>query len=393
MVVNGSIPRRVVKPEGGLKRIAEAKKSGSHLLEDVERHLIGEAEDGYDPTNRRMEVIHPSEVASGDWCPYSTFLRIKLAREGRLPPRPANRFQLQNIFDEGHEYHRKWQSRAERMGRLYGTWECHLCHHRWKAVSPKECLSCGESAVNYREVGLHDDQANIHGHADGHITLEPFKESLDDYIWEVKSIGLGTVRMDNPKVVRDNTYEVTTHTGMKRKVVDHEGIWAAIKMPFPAHLRQGLIYLRLYNKLDKIVFLYEYKATSAVKTFTVKRDDMAVDYLWDVCYDIMYALDKGSTPPACPKGGCDQCTPLLEHESEHENDTHSTPSTPSTPAVRPRSRRTGAARAGTAEPAGEPAGGDERRPVRSGGPGADEPDVFHDGVGRLRRWTARRGRD
>lgn len=394
MAARASIPRtRIVKPTGGFKLIADAKKSGSKLLEDVERHLIREAEEGYDPSNRRMEVIHPSEIASADWCPRSTYLRILLAREHRLPPRAANPFQRQNIFDEGHEYHRKWQSRAERMGRLYGTWECLPCHHRWKDVSPPQCPSCGGSVLAYREVGLHDDKANIHGHADGHITEEERVRSADDVLWEVKSVGLGTVRMDNPKLVLQHTYEVSTRPGMTRKIVDHEGIFSAIKMPFPSHLRQGLIYLRLYNELDRITFLYEYKATSAVKTFTVKRNDDAVQWIWDICYDIMWALDNGGTPPVCPKGGCTECSPLLEltTTSEHGNDTHSATSTPSRTSVLPRKRRPGGDQPGTDGPSGGTAGDDERRPVRPGGPSADEPDVLDDGVGRLRRWSARRG--
>ena len=143
-----------------MQRFAEARKNLNDLLADCERLLLREAEQPQmqNGGERRNDVIHPSEMAKTDWCPRSTYLRIKLARAGVLVPRDAHRFQLENIFEEGHEYHRKWQHRFRRMGRLYGYWYCEACTHRWITVSPEYCPECGApaGALTYHEVGLRD---------------------------------------------------------------------------------------------------------------------------------------------------------------------------------------------------------------------------------------------
>lgn len=321
-----------------MARFVEARKNGNDLLADCERLLLREAEEPnmQNGEERKQGVIHPSEMAKADWCPRATYLRIKAARAGTLPEKAANRFQLENIFEEGHEYHRKWQDRFRRMGRLFGRWYCAACEHRWMAKAPPYCPECGAppGAIKYYEVPLLDREHLIHGSADG-IVLGLHVEA-DDLLIEVKSIGEGTVRMDMPQVLMRHTYEVDDPrwAGRTLKVLDHRGVWKEITKPFGSHLRQGLIYLRLWGQLNertegdrsasdikRICFIYEYKPTSSVKAFYVTRDDEAVQELWDLCADIVYALDKGGRPPRCidRTGPCKECTIYTEQEQGHDS--------------------------------------------------------------------------
>ncbi len=342
-------PRRQ-KPVGKMKRLAEARKNNNDLLADCERLLLREHEE---PSERRQDVIHPSEMAKADWCPRATYLRILAARAGELLEKEAHRFQLENIFEEGHEYHRKWQDRFRRMGRLFGRWKCEACNHYWYARSPQYCPECGApaGAISYKEVPLINVEHLIYGNADGLVLA--IHVDADDVLIEVKSVGEGTVRMDLPQVLMRHTYEVDDPrwAGKTLKVLDHRGVWKEITKPFGAHLRQGLIYLRLLGeaddyvwggpklKINRIAFLYEYKPTSAVKAFYVTRDDEAVQELWDSCADIVYALDKGGRPPQCINRdeSCAECK--LYEDQESDNDRRPAPPSREAEGQSPRRRR------------------------------------------------------
>lgn len=394
--------RRREKPTGKLARFSDARKNNNDLLADCERLLQREHET---PDDRRQDVIHPSEMAKADWCPRATYLRILLAREGKIPERAPHHFQLENIFEEGHEYHRKWQGRFQRMGRLFGRWKCEACEHRWFAVSPKYCPDCGapRGALTYQEVPLMDIDNLIYGNADG-LVVAVFADD-EDVMIEVKSVGEGTIRQELPQVFMRNTHEIDhpQWAGKTMKVLDHRGIWKDITKPFGPHLRQGLIYLRLLAAMDqkvwggpklniqRIAFIYEYKPTSAVKAFYVTRDDDAVQELWDSAADIVYALDRGGRPPSCVdrSGPCKEC---LIYEGL--NDDHGAPTTGREAQGEPRRRRRagegGTASAGEAED--RRPGPPRRRPERSGRPSADRPDGEVHQVGGLLGRPARSSR-
>ena len=320
-------PRRE-KPQGKLARFSDARKNNNDLLADCERLLLREAEEPQQQNGgiRSDAVIHPSEMSHKDWCPRATYLRILAAREGRVVPTEAHRFQTENIFEEGHEYHRKWQARFRRMGRLKGRWFCEACEHKWVAISPPYCPECGapSGAITYHEVGLRDDDHLISGSADGEVIS--LAADADDVLIEIKSVGEGTVRMEMPAVLMKHTHDVEGRWGTV-KVLDMRGVWKDITKPFGPHLRQGLIYLRLKNDptIKRIVFIYEFKPTSMVKAFYVERNDEAVQDIWDSCADIVYALDKGGRPPRCINrdGPCELCKVYEEQESEHDRSTTS----------------------------------------------------------------------
>ena len=80
--------------------MAETKKDNTLLLGKVKKHMMDRA---LAPSDRRQDIIHPSEMAKADWCPRATYFRIKT---GHVPEKKYN-FVLENIFDEGHATHRK----------------------------------------------------------------------------------------------------------------------------------------------------------------------------------------------------------------------------------------------------------------------------------------------
>ena len=113
-----------------LKKFLDAKKTTTRLLGDVERHLMRRP-----LGDRRTDVLHPSEIIKPDWCHrYSYYL---LTGGVDKPDKPNLR--LQNIFDEGHYIHAKWQTRFQEMGVLYGKFRCLACRKITNGLSPVAC--------------------------------------------------------------------------------------------------------------------------------------------------------------------------------------------------------------------------------------------------------------
>lgn len=279
------------KLTGRLADYANASK-GTLLLGDIQAHMIKEAAK---PTTRRQDVVHPSEVAKTGWCPKATYLRIKAAREASDPfLKPPEKLapQLLNIFDEGHYIHDKWQKRLRDMGDLWGNWECQNCgQFVINALYPPQCLQCDSTHFIYREVPMFIRDLLISGHADGAI---PRLKSLI----EIKSVGTGTVRIEAPGIFAANS------DGQK---IDLQGLWKDITEPFPAHLRQGQLYLWICAEMglefDKIIFLYESKFNQGAKEFVVHYNPSFVENIRKEIKWIAMALDgvmrNGEDCPIC----------------------------------------------------------------------------------------------
>lgn len=279
-------------------RLAEyAKMQNSVLLGDIQKHMMREADK---PSDRRQDIIHPSEMSKTGWCPLGTYLRIKACREAQNPflkPKENIGVQLLNIFDEGHYIHDKWQKRLRDMGELWGNWTCGECDTSHKNTHfPVTCSGCGSGNLTYREIPLRAlETFLIAGHADGGV---PSKKALI----EIKSVGTGTVRVANPELYKKYS------EGQK---VDLPGLWKAIEEPFPDHVNQGQLYLAICQLMgldfDKIVFLYESKFNQGAKEFVVEYDPKHTDPLFENARHIKRALDGLTDPPACPHNGCDDC--------------------------------------------------------------------------------------
>lgn len=248
--------------------------------------------------HRDTDHIHPSEMAKADWCPRETYFRM--SHEPITDPDANPSFQMESIFEEGHEIHRKWQGWFWQMGVLYGWWECLGCEHYWEDLSPQHCPSCGEDKdiIRYREVPISVPSHMLLGHSDGAV-----HDGLGgNVLIEVKSIGVGTLRFEAP----------TLHQ-LYLEGTDLKDIWKKIKRPFASHLIQGLIYLWAKPEYDEIVFIYEYKANQSVKEFRVRRNDAIIARHLASCQGIVKALRSGfppyrpdwATEPDSPK--CKSC--------------------------------------------------------------------------------------
>jgi hypothetical protein len=273
-----------------LKKFLDAKKTETRLMGDVERHLMRRPE-----SDRRTDVLHPSEMIKADWCHRYSFYLLKGGKKKQEKPS----LRLQNIFDEGHAIHEKWQSRFHEMGYLYGKFKCLHCGNVMSnVISPSQCddLDCGSMAVKYDEVSLKDETLKIAGHTDGWI-----KGLGEDCLIEIKSIGAGTIRYEAPELLMDANHDLTK-------------AWKNIRRPFHSHLLQGQMYLELAKRMygdeapNEIVFIYELKADQDYKEFTVKANFEIVERVFNAAKKVVDAVEAAKMPECnVSKDGCKQC--------------------------------------------------------------------------------------
>jgi CRISPR/Cas system-associated exonuclease Cas4 (RecB family) len=231
----------MIKPED-MKRILN---SPYRLLAPVERHLL---EQNIKNNEERDSLhLHPSEICKRDWCPRSSWYKIKGY------PSPAESFTLQrlNIFAEGHLIHQKWQNWLKDAGVLVQA-----------------------------EVPIKDEDHHIIGHADGVIS-----DKHGNAVIEIKSIGLGTIRMEN--------YGLFAPYG--RKEITADELWNSIKEPFPSHIRQTQLYMYCLGIHDAII-LYEWKANQDVKEFAVSYQPDIVEPILASCHTVVRALEDNVAP-------------------------------------------------------------------------------------------------
>jgi hypothetical protein len=284
-------PRKKVRLTGTLADIAHIRKKPTVLLGPISEYLITQ---NAKPSGRRQDIIHPSEMAAGDWCPRQTFYRIRDVRAGK--PYTPEKFSVATlaIFDEGHSIHAKWQRRLADMGLLWGQWKCLCCGDVVNGIepNPRGCIRCGGEALEYAEVPMDaEDDYMIVGHADGYV---PEHRCLI----EIKSVGMGTLRMDVPELLREHT--VTTPDG--RKIYDVDEIWRNLDEPLAPHVRQANVYLHIAASMgldaDRMVFLYEYKSNQQVREFVIHKDLDVLQPLLDSAAHIRHAIEFDVPPPA-----------------------------------------------------------------------------------------------
>ena len=238
-------------------------------------------------------VIHPSELAKDDWCPRAPVLRITT---GKWPDEKFDFFR-ENVFDTGNDIHSKWQGRMMAAGfPVWGDWRCIVCN--WvvrNCLEPASETSEGHDHIwRYEEVTL-DARAEllIAGHADC---------GFGNSLVEIKSIGLGTFRIDAPDLLKRH---------QDGKMTDLTGLWRSITKPLRSHLIQGDVYLHLAHVLglpfDQIVYLYEFKPNQLVKEFVIKYSPLRSGKLVAKADKVKYAVDHGIVPDCIKPGACKQC--------------------------------------------------------------------------------------
>lgn len=281
------MPRRSgIVLTGKLKDLVEARADGG-LLADVRTHLLRKHHAGSD---RRMDVIHPSEMAKPDWCLRQTYYRIRDARAGKeIPPEALSAGTL-SIFEAGHWAHQRWQTWFREMGRLRGRWHCRECGAAYWPDDPGSCSACNSrTGVVYGEVPLDDSHASmIAGSSDGWVDA--------DRLIEIKTIGKGTLHLDAPELVREHTHK----TSSGKQLLDIDGAWQSIVRPLPSHLKQGQIYLHLAEicglPIKRLTFLYEFKANQQTKEFTIRKSDRILAPLLEKAGIVADAVRAGRPP-------------------------------------------------------------------------------------------------
>jgi hypothetical protein len=272
------------------QKYLDTKKTDSRLTGHIERHLMKKA-----PGDRSTLVLHPSEMIKADFCHrYSYYL---LTGGKKMEKNPG--LTLQNIFDEGHFIHEKWQNRIYEMGNLWGDFKCINCNGITSGLSPEKCQHCDCKILRYDEVKMLDPELRIAGHTDGWV-----KNLGDDFLIEIKSIGEGTLRFEAPDLLYDADGDLNK-------------AWKNIRRPFRGHLLQGQMYLELSKRMfgveapKEIVFLYELKSNQAYKEFTIKADYEVVDRIFFKAEKIIKAVEAGVMPDCnVNENGCKQCNQI-----------------------------------------------------------------------------------
>lgn len=285
---------RRVKPTGRMAEHAKNKATPGVILPVVKERLL---KDFGPDTDRDPTVIHPSEMCKPDWCPRATYERIIA---GKWPDDEKFDFVRENIFDEGNDIHTKWQNRLRKSFPLWGNWRCLACDnvlHDQLDPAGTRCRECHMDCWRYDEVSMIDRATTlIGGHSDG---------AFDDYLVEIKSIGLGTLRIEAPSLLA---------RFQDGRNIDLTGLWRGVERPLQGHVRQGDVYLSLANILGlpftKMIYLYEFKPNQMTKEFTVTYDDERAAPLIAKALTVKYAVDGSKPPPECTTpGGCKQCKP------------------------------------------------------------------------------------
>lgn len=294
---------------GGLQDYLKKTRQKGRVISALEQHLATRELD----KSRPQDVLHPSEMVKSDACQREAFFRIRNAREGVLPEFERTALRLQTIFDVGNAAHSRWQAYLGTTGNMWGFWKCVGCGNTTgpSTMSPWPCGFCGHQSKVYEEVGLH--YGLVHGHTDGWLK---WGDRSPDSLLEIKTIGTGTIRAYNPKLLMDADENV-------------EKAFRSVRAPFKDHRRQVMTYLWLTREmydayeLDEkppadAVVLYELKSNGEVKEFTVQYDEELIWDVMDFAEDVEDALKK-DRPPKCsvdPGVGCKKCRPYDEKEDQ-----------------------------------------------------------------------------
>jgi len=266
------------------------------LLPLVERTLM--QENAASQEKRDTEFLHPSEMCKKDWCPRSSYYRLSGVPEAV----ESHPFTLLNVFAEGNDIHDKWQRWLADAGVLHGKWECRVCNYEFYGARPKacpepHCMADYKGWCRYREVAIFSEEYGVIGHSDGHIV-----DRKGEALLEIKSVGVGTLRFEAPDI----------SVALGKGEITLEQAWAAIRYPFPSHIRQGQLYM-FFTGIHTIVFIYECKWNQQVKEFTIHFDQSKIQDILDGCVAVKRARERNK-PPIKPMwatestcSGCKKC--------------------------------------------------------------------------------------
>lgn len=296
------MPRSIVKRTPANAAYLDSVKEASDVFGDISKHVLRKATRD---TGHRSDVIYPSEVVKPNWCQRATYFRIVNG-----PVAQPTSFRMQNIFTEGNCTHEKWQAWLAEMGRLEGDWLCLGCGNLFYGLAPRSCPRCHSPRMQYRELRLRAPDLMLSGRCDGYLPN-------DRCLIEIKTLGLGSLRYENPEFVA--RYEEKTPNGT---YVDLDGMWKGLRRPLGSAVKQGLLYLWLAREyvglpVERCVFLYDFKASQDTKCFTVVYDQARAERIVDTVRQMANHVTAREVPdcPVSNTHGCRDCKPYLEAAS------------------------------------------------------------------------------
>lgn len=319
--------RRVSKTDKRFADYSSLKASSGIVLPEVRKVLLDRKKQDEVRTARRTSIMYPSEMSRHDWCPRASYYRMS----GYHEPESKSSFTLENVFAEGNTVHAKWQNWLSDTGLLWGDWRCSRCSEYVKdSLRPAgadfgPCVGTGWVRINgmtvsesityehewrYKEVTLRSSSLPISGHADGGLIKH-------NCLIELKTLGIGSLRFEAPKLLEDHTYDVEG-----KKILDVDGIWKDFHRPLPAHIRQGNLYLWMAKEMglpfNRISFIYEFKANQRSKEFVVPYSEDLVVPMLDTARTVVKALED-KVVPDCPHGGCSLCRAYEKGEKDEQS--------------------------------------------------------------------------
>ena len=253
------------------------KNPNEVILPPLRAHVVGEFNR---PNPDRGKHIHVSELSRDDWCARRAWLRLSGEESDPVPPLT---WSTSNVFQEGSYIQRKYEDWFWEMGVLWGQFMCMDCGHRFFALSPESCEIC-DGRLQYKEVPFTADEYMISGHIDMALILES-----GPVLVEVKSVGLGTIRIEAPWL----------YSGYSQGVRTLDQLWGGVNRPFPTHRKQGGLYIVLapsrvrgLEDATTIQFLYEFKANQEVKEFglSAEKAEAEVSHLLEEAKMVVDAL-------------------------------------------------------------------------------------------------------
>ena len=289
-----------LKLSSALAERSKAKAAPGVLLPAVKEHMLASYSAESD---RRWDIVHPSELShQTTFCPRAVYLRIT---EGPIANKGSDfKFVMENIFDEGHAIHAKWQDRLRRATPLFGNWLCILCDVVARAMTEPDpyydrtvspCMYDGGHVWTYREITLDaEEEALLVGHADGGAWTT---------LAEIKSVGTGSVRIEAPDI-------------FEAAAGDLQKMWQGITRPFKTHVNQVDIYLWICQTrglpFTSAEIIYESKWNQLVKNYTIEYSDRRSTRLVDQAKAIKYAVEHREEPACRFPDGCENCKPYNE---------------------------------------------------------------------------------
>lgn len=278
------------KLSGNFKSFVDASKRPTRALGALERYVLSIPDD-----NRSHTVLHPSDMVSPDWCYRASYFHLL----GAKPVKKEVSFRLRSVFEQGHAIHAKYQNWFAGMGNLYGNWKCTVCG-KWQNMTLSSELD-PDCKWEYQEVSINYEPLRIGGKSDGWLV-----GLGDPLMLEIKSIGPGTFSWEDRAGYREFDY-------------NFDKAWDALSNPFPKHVNQVQIYMKIAELIgstnsdyenfpQEAVLIYENKSNQDVKEFVVRKSDFGISHILDAAKKIVDAVEA-NTPLECniSSEGCSRC--------------------------------------------------------------------------------------